>query len=116
MVSRREKRARAKTRSPGLGVSGIDSGSANLARMDAGSFVSKSYFSITAQASATVVGSGRVGPEAIDDSNPAGTSVMARVSFSDDEASAARRPPLTAERCLRTELISLMEAPHSTNT
>src|SRR3984893_19071553 len=111
MVSRVANRARANAGPPALGVSGIDRGWANLARIDAGSFESRSYFSITRQASATVVGSGSVGPDAIADSYPPGTSVMARESFTDAAASAANRPPLTAERCLRTALISLIEAP-----
>src|SRR5579872_5549091 len=98
MVSRRANRARANAGSPALGVSGIDRGWANLARIDAGSFESRSYFSITRQASATVVGSGRVGPDASADSHPAGTSVMARESFMDPAASAANRPPFTADR------------------
>src|ERR1700676_1001711 len=101
MVSRSANRARANAGSPGLGVSGINRGWANLARIDAGSFPSRSYFWLTLQASDTELGSGRA--------------VMARESFTDAAASAATRPPLTADRCLRTALVSLIEAPELTS-
>src|SRR5437879_12094700 len=95
MVRRSENRARANAGWPGFGVSGVDVGWANFARIDAGNFEARSYFSITRQASAIVVGSGSVGPDASADSHPAGTSVMARDSFMDAAARAANRPPLT---------------------
>src|SRR5207302_7576990 len=115
MVSRSENRARANAGLPRFGVSGMVWGWANLARTDAGSFEASAYFSITRHASATVVGSTSVGPDASADSHPAGTSVIARDSFVDAAARAANRPPLTAERCLRTALTSLIEAPEVTS-
>src|SRR5438309_9480403 len=115
MVSRSENRARANAGWPGFGVSGVDVGWANFARIDAGNFEPRSYFSITLQASATVVGSGSVGPDASADSYPAGTSVMARDSFIEAAASAANRPPFTADKCFRTALISAIEAPQFTS-
>ena len=45
-----------------------------------------------------------------------GTSVTPRVSLTAAGAAAARRPPLTAETCLRTALISSMGAPQLTSS
>src|ERR1035441_6854254 len=81
-------------------------GALNFAAIDAGTFERRAYCSMTRRTSATVVGSGKVGPLARADSRPSGTSVIARVIFAALGAAAAKRPPFTAERCLRTELIS----------
>ena len=69
------------------------------------------YFASTARASAKLVGSGTVGPEAITAGSSPGTSEIARVRIRAGAAAAASRPPLIAERCLRTVLISPIVAP-----
>ena len=69
------------------------------------------YLASTARASAKVVGSGTVGPEAITAGSSPGTSEIARVTTRAGAAAAASRPPLIAERCLRTVLISPIVAP-----
>jgi hypothetical protein len=66
-----------------------------------------------ASASTAVVGSATVGPEAITAGSSPGTSEIARVSTRAGQAAAASRPPLIAERCLRTQFISPMLAPIS---
>ncbi len=66
-------------------------------------------------ASATVVGSGRVGPDASADSFPTGTSLTASVIFVALCAAAASRPPFTAEMCFRTVLIASIDAPQVTS-
>src|SRR5467141_2348028 len=66
-------------------------------------------------ASANVVGSGRVGPDASADSFPTGTSLTASAIFVALSAAAASRPPFTAEICFRTVLISSIGAPHVTS-
>ena len=66
-------------------------------------------------ASATVVGSGRVGPDASADRFPTGTSLTASVTFVALCAAAASRPPFTAEMCFRTELIASIGAPQVTS-
>ena len=62
------------------------------------------YFASTARASAKVVGSGTVGPEAITAGSSPGTSEIAKVTTRAGAAAAASRPPLIAERCLRTRV------------
>ena len=69
------------------------------------------YFASTARASAKVVGSGTVGPEAITAGSSPGTSEIASVTTRAGAAAAARRPPLIAERCFLTVLISPIVAP-----
>ncbi len=65
-----------------------------------------------ALASASVVGSGTVGPEAITAGSSRGTSEIASVRIRPAlRAAPARRPPLMRERCLRTQLISSIAAP-----
>src|SRR6267143_1370892 len=66
-------------------------------------------------ASAIVVGSGRVGPDASADSFPTGTSLTASVIFVALCAAAASRPPFTAEKCFRTVLIASIGAPQVTS-
>lgn len=66
-------------------------------------------------ASATVLGSGSVGPDDSAISFPAGTSLTASVNFVAAPAAAASLPPFTAERCRRTIFISSIDAPHVTN-
>ncbi len=80
-----------------------------------GNLGSKLYLAAIRSASWMVVGSGSVGPDARADSCPAGTSLIASVSFVENGAAAARRPPLVAERCLRIALISSMGAPQVTS-
>src|SRR5579862_3647296 len=103
-----------KTGSEDLGVSGIWPDSIQ-ARSGAGRRGARLYLAMTLRASAQVVGSGRVGPEARAVSLPTGTSEMARVRTVAGCAACARRPPFTAERCLRTVLISWIAAPHVTS-
>ncbi len=64
-----------------------------------------------ARASAKVVGSGTVGPEAMTAGSSPGTSEIASVTTRAGAAAAASRPPLIAERCLRRQFISAMLAP-----
>ena len=99
----------ARRRSPGLGVSSAPE--RRWSTTAAGS--SSPYLSITASASAKVVASATVGPEAITAGSSPGTSEMRSVTTRAGVAAAASRPPLIAERCLRTELISAMVAPEA---
>ncbi len=70
------------------------------------------YLASTARASAKVEGSGTVGPEAMTAGSSPGTSEIAKVTIcAPGAAAAASRPPLIAERCLRTVLISPIVAP-----
>ena len=62
----------------------------------------------TASASAKVVRSATVGPEPITPGSSLGTSEMSHDSTRAGWAAIARRPPLIAERCLRTVFISPM--------
>ena len=64
-----------------------------------------------ARASASVVGSGTVGPEPITAGSSPGTSEIARVTTRAGCARRASRPPLMRDRCFRTVLISPMLAP-----
>ena len=52
-----------------------------------------------------------MGPEAITERSSPGTSEMTRLTNRAGAAAAASRPPLIAERCLRTAFISPMRAP-----
>src|SRR5437764_134144 len=74
-----------------------------------------SYFARTARASANVVGSGTVGPEAITAGSSPGTSEITNVTTRAGAAAAARRPPLIADRCFLTALISPIVAPERNN-
>jgi hypothetical protein len=69
------------------------------------------YFSRTRQASAKVVGSGTVGPEAMASSGLPTTSDRMRLTTVAGRARRASWPPLSAERCLRTAFVSTMVAP-----
>ena len=69
------------------------------------------YFSSTALAPAKVVGSATVGPEGITAGSCAGNIGDGQGDHSRRKAAAARRPPLTAERCFLTQFISEMVAP-----
>ena len=60
-------------------------------------------------------GSGTVGPEAITAGSSPGTSLIASVTTRAGRAAAASRPPLIAERCLRTQFISVMFAPDASS-
>ena len=73
------------------------------------------YLASTARASAKLVGSGTVGPEAITAGSSPGTSEIARVNTEAGEAAAASRPPLIADRCFRTAFISPIVAPEASN-
>ncbi len=64
-----------------------------------------------ASASAQVVGSGTVGPLAMTSGASPGTSLISSVTTRAGAHRAARRPPLMADRCLRTQFISSMAAP-----
>ena len=70
------------------------------------------YFATSARASASVVGSGTVGPDAIAEGSSCGTSEIASVTISAARCPArASRPPLIRDRCLRTMFISPIGAP-----
>ena len=58
-----------------------------------------------------MVGSATVGPEATTAGSSPGTSEITSVNSRAGQAAAARRPPLTAERCFLTQFISAIEAP-----
>src|SRR5438067_12308964 len=73
------------------------------------------YLASTAPASAKLVGSGTVGPEAITAGSSPGTSEIASVTIRAGAAAAARRPPLIADRCFLTVLISPIVAPQRSN-
>ena len=105
------KRAWPKTGLSGFGVS--SAAAARWASTASGSRIS--YLDRTARASAKVVGSGTVGPEAITAGSSPGTSEIASVITRAGAAAAASRPPLIAERCFRTVLISPIVAPERSN-
>ena len=71
----------------------------------------KAVFRDEARASASVVGSGTVGPEAIAEGSSCGTSEIASVTISARFPARASRPPLIRDRCLRTVLTSPIGAP-----
>ena len=98
---------RAKRESPGLGVS--ERGSESQSRTADGTTMR--YFSRISSACALVVGSAAVGPDATRAGSSPGTSEMISATTFAGCAANARRPPLIADRCLRTQLISEMGAP-----
>ena len=69
------------------------------------------YFAMIARASAKLVGSATVGPDAMVEGSSPGTSEIIRVRTRAGDAAAARRPPLIADKCFRTQFISTMLAP-----
>ena len=97
----------AKTGSPGFGDSLFASASAAVTLAGR----SSRYLATMARASASVVGSGTVGPEPIAEGSSPGTSEIAMVTNFAGKAVRASLPPLMRERCLRTVLISPMFAP-----
>ncbi len=103
----------AKTESSVLGVSGISPASPARRRAptEGGALLNRLYFARTCQASAKVLVSGTVGPEAMTSSGLPTTSDSMRETTVAGWASRANWPPLRAERCLRTALISPMAAP-----
>ena len=56
-----------------------------------------------------------MGPEESASSERSGTSGSSRLTFCASGAAMASRPPLTAEKCLRSVLISLMGAPEASS-
>ena len=92
--------------SPGFGVSSLE---ASLAATAGGGVMA--YLAKTARASAKVVGSATVGPEPMTEGSSPGTSEMTNVTTRAGAAAAASLPPLMAERCLRTQFISVIVAP-----
>ena len=101
--------ARARRGSPGFGVSFRSS--ARWRATASGGVIP--YRARTARASASVVGSGTVGPEPMVAGSSPGTSEMSSVTTRAGQAAAASRPPLMALRCLRTQFISSIEAPEA---
>ncbi len=97
--------------SPGFGVSFI--GLARWAATRAGTSIR--YRASTSRASASVVVSATVGPDAITERSSPGTSEMMSVTTRAGAAEMASLPPLIAERCLRTAFISSMRAPLLSN-
>jgi len=66
---------------------------------------------MTSRASAKVVGSGTVGPEATASSGEPTTSLTMSVTTRAGAAACASRPPAMRDRCLRTAFTSAMGAP-----
>src|SRR5712664_1014037 len=97
-----------------FGVSGIFPSSSQR-RSVGGNLPYRECSAMMRFASATVVGSGSVGPDASADSIPAGTSLTASVTFVALCAATASRPPFPAEMCFRTVLIASIEAPQLTS-
>ena len=102
---------RARRGSAGLGVSSIlpAAPASRCARTAAGGSILN--LSSTAIASAKVVRSDTVGPEPITPGSSLGTSEISQDSTRAGCAAIASRPPLIAERCLRTVFISPIWAP-----
>ena len=98
---------RARRGSPGFGVSS----SLARKRCNTGAGASMPYLARMARASALLDGSATVGPEAITDGSSPGTSEIISATTLAGAAASASRPPLMAERCLRTAFISPMVAP-----
>ena len=98
---------RAKMGSPGLGVS--QTSLLRCAMTAAGASIL--YLAMTASASWRVVASGTVGPEAMTERSSFGTSEIISATTRAGAAARAKRPPLMAERCLRTQFISEIVAP-----
>ena len=71
------------------------------------------YRSTISSASAQVVGSGSVGPDATLAGSLPGTSEISKVNTLAGWQAAARRPPLIDERCRRRQFMSLMVTPIS---
>ena len=71
----------------------------------------RAYFATMARASAKVVASGRVGPDATADRSSPGTSEMTSDTTRAGYAAAANFPPLIADKCLRSVFISEIGAP-----
>ena len=69
------------------------------------------YLRTIAKASEQVVGSATVGPDAISIGSSPGTSDNNKVRTRAGKQAAAKRPPLIAERCRRTQFISEIDAP-----
>ena len=82
---------------------------------DGGSLACRSYFASSCATSATVEWSGEVGPEESASRERRGTSGTSRLTLAASGAAMARRPPLTAEKCLRRVLTSLMGAPEASS-
>ena len=57
-----------------------------------------------------------MGPEESASSERSGTSGKSRLTLAASGAAMANRPPLTAEKCLRRVLISLIGAPEASST
>ncbi len=98
--------------SPGFGVS--QSGSASHARTAAAGAICKRCS--MACASWRVLASAAVGPEAMTDRSSPGTSEITRLTTAAPPAASASLPPLIADRCLRTQLISRIVAPLFSNS
>ena len=106
--------ARASRGSPGLGVScrcvaPAGGAGAQVARGRGRRF--DAVLLEDTQGLAYVVGSPTVGPDATTEGSSPGTSEMISVTTGAGQAATARRPPLIADRCLRTQLISAIGAP-----
>ncbi len=102
---------RAKRRSPGFGVSRVPASSAVFTI----SGTVMEYLASTSSASWHDVASSTVGPLAMTDTSSPGTSLMAIVTTCAGQQAAASWPPLMRDRCLRTQFISRMSAPHSSS-
>ena len=97
----REAAARRRLGSPGFGdLIGAD----RRARASHWPQRRAAYLATIARASASVVGSGTVGPEPMAEGSSPGTSEMAMVTSRAGYAWRASRPPLMRERCLRTRI------------
>ena len=97
--------------SPGRGASAP--GEARCAMTAAGSFME--YAATMASASARVVASGTVGPEATSAGSSPGMSETTSETTRAGEAAAASRPPLIAETCFLTAFIAAIGAPDASS-
>ena len=98
---------RGRRASPGFSVSPSPLSSSASARGG----ISRPWRRRILSASAQVLGSGTVGPEAMSMGSSPGTSDSSRFTTRAGWHAAASRPPLMADRCRRTQFISLMLAP-----
>src|SRR6202041_1355551 len=96
---------RAKTASPGLGVS-VRALDRSISAIEAGKRSINPYSSAIRNTSSTVLRSGSVGPEESASNSPGGTSETTSVTCSAGAAATGSRPPFTADRCFLTTFIA----------
>ena len=106
-------RTAASRASPGFGLSASAPAAPRwrCSRIAAGAASRRPWSSSARSASAYVVGSGTVGPEAITSNGLSTTSLRISATTRAGCAAAASRPPWITDKCLRTALMALMVAP-----